>query len=103
MKTNDSDIKDRDLVSENFELEQHILRCWNLVDDIQELCDDFEKGDIDQSSLVSALRSYADTYQIRFDRTFRKYETVCRGLHELRTQLKEFGAKTPNRSKVVDQ
>ena len=102
MMTNDTKIDDKHLVSTNFDLEQNILKCWNLVDEIEELANDFESKSIDHDDLIAILRAYKATYQIRFERTFKDYETVCRGLHQTRRQLKDLSASLKC-SKVVDQ
>jgi hypothetical protein len=83
-------MNDQELVDVNFELEQDILKCWNVVDDIREVLEDLEAGHFSQAEAVQALQSFANVYQNRFDRTFRRYETVCRGLHELRQTVKGF-------------
>ena len=81
---------DKDLTDTNFELEQDIMKCWNVVDDIRDVVNDFENGHLGQADAIQALRAFADVYSNRFDRTFRRYEQVCRGLHELRHAVKSF-------------
>lgn len=78
------------LTQANFQLEQDIIRCWNMVDDVREILDDLESDRMSQTSAVEALRAYVTVYQNRFERTFRGYETVCHGLHGLRAQVKDF-------------
>ena len=81
---------DKELTDTNFELEQDILKCWNFTDDIREVLKDLESGHFSQDNAVQALRAFADVYDNRFDRTFRRYEKVCQGLHELRHAVKDF-------------
>lgn len=81
---------DKELTDANFELEQDIMKCWNVVDDIRDVVKDFENGHVDHAGMVQALRAFADVYANRFDRTFRRYETVCRGLYNLRAQVIRF-------------
>ena len=81
---------DKELTDTNFELEQDIMKCWNVVDDIRDVVNDFENGHLGQADAVQALRAFADVYANRFDRTFRRYEQVCHGLHELRHAVKDF-------------
>lgn len=83
-------IADKDLTDANFALEQDILKCWNFTDDIREVLNDLDSGHMSQENAVQALRAFADVYDNRFDRTFRRYETVCRGLHDLRAAVKGF-------------
>lgn len=75
---------DRTLVETNFDLEQGILNCWHLTDDLAELAQDMTDHTITTEQAVEILRSYSVVYNNRFDRTWRLYEQVCRGLHELR-------------------
>lgn len=107
-------MNDQELVDVNFELEQDILKCWNVVDDIREVLEDLEAGHFSQAQAVQALQSFASVYHNRFDRTFRRYETVCRGLHGLRHTVKGFefaqaaspksGKKSKSKkAKMVDQ
>jgi hypothetical protein len=70
---------DKELTDANFELEQDIMKCWNVVDDIRDVVNDFENGHLGQADAVQALRAFADVYANRFDRTFRRYEQVCQG------------------------
>lgn len=80
-----------DPISEaNFDLEQGIIRCWNMVDDVREIVEDLDMGHMDQAQAQEALLALATVYQNRFDRTWRTYETVCRGLHSLRAQVQDF-------------
>jgi len=105
---------DKTLTDTNFDLEQGILKCWNIVDDLKEILQDLDNGDMTQDEAIATLRGHTIVYQNRFDRTWTKYETVCRGLHQLRhAQLnvnsaeksdKKSGKKSgKNVQKVVDQ
>lgn len=90
-------MSDKELTDANFELEQDILKCWNVVDDIKEILNDLQEGALSANHAVQALEAYAAVYQNRFDRTFRRYEKVCQGLHELRHAVKDFEiAQTAN-------
>ena len=105
---------DKTLTNTNFDLEQNILRCWNIIDDFKEILNDVEAGIMSPEEAFAELRAYTTIYQNRFDRTWSKYETVCRGLHELRHAYqngftaeksdKKSGKKSgKNVQKVVDQ
>lgn len=87
------------LTDANFQLEQDILRCWNIVDDLRELVADLESGHMQQTEMAEALTAYQKVYAMRFERTFRNYETVCRGLHGLRAQVKDFESVQTTQSK----
>jgi hypothetical protein len=68
----------------NFDLEQHILRCWNITTDLEEILEDWQSGIMSEEESMQAIDAYVKVYNNRFDRTFRNYETVCHGLHSLR-------------------
>jgi uncharacterized protein YifE (UPF0438 family) len=107
-------IDDKTLTDTNFDLEQGILKCWNIVDDLKEILEDLDNGHMTQDEVIATLRGHTIVYQNRFDRTWTKYETVCRGLHQLRHTLqnvnsaempdKKSGKKSgKNVQKMVDQ
>ena len=105
---------DKTLTDTNFDLEQGILKCWNIVDDLKEILEDLDNGHMTQEEAIATLRGHTIVYQNRFDRTWHKYVTVCRGLHQLRHAQqnvnlaevpdKKSGKKSgKNVQKVVDQ
>jgi len=67
-----------------FDLEQDILRCWNITTDLGEILDDLESGHMEFHDAVAALRAYQQVYENRFDRCFRRFEAVTREFHALR-------------------
>ena len=72
-----------------FDLEQDILRCWNVVEDIGEILDYVESGHMEIHEAVEALRAYQRVYGNRFDRTFRRFEQFNREVWEARNRVKE--------------
>jgi hypothetical protein len=81
------------LVDNNFDLEQQILKCWNMVDDVKEIIDQFNGGTLTKEDTVRTLLACVEVYQYRFDRTFQKYEEVCQGLHSLRHRIQNLEGK----------
>jgi hypothetical protein len=86
------------LVDDNFDLEQQILKCWGMVDDVKEIVDQFNQGKLNNEDTVQTLLACVAVYQFRFDRTFQKYEEVCRGLHSLRHQIQNLEGKIEDRA-----
>lgn len=82
----------KQLIEDNFDLEQHILRCWNITTDLREILDDWQTGRMSEENTMQALDAYIKVYENRFDRTFRNYETVCQGLHGLRAIVEGLNA-----------
>jgi len=72
-----------------FDLEQDILRCWNITTDLAEILDDVEGGHIKIHEAMEALRAYQKVYERRFDLCFRSFEDHSREVWELRNGLKE--------------
>ena len=76
-------------MSAQFDLEQDILRCWNVTDDIGEVLDDLESGVIEIHEAAEVLRAYQRVYQRRFDRCFRSFEHHTREVWQLRNQVQD--------------
>ena len=72
-----------------FDLEQAILRCWNITDDIGEILDDLESGHMEVHEAAEALRAYQKVYQRRFERCFAQFEGYTSEVRDLRMRLKE--------------
>ena len=72
-----------------FDLEQGIMRCWNITDDIGEILDDLESGHMEVHEAAEALRAYQKVYQRRFERCFAQFETFTGEVRDLRVRLKD--------------
>lgn len=71
-------------MSAQFDLEQYILKCWNITDDITDIATDLAEGHMDSAEAVQALQAYAQVYQRRFDRCFGQFEDFCGEVRDLR-------------------
>ena len=76
------------VINVNFELEQDILKCWNITADVRELLTDWQEGRMGEEDVMQALDAYVKVYENRFERTFRRFEQQCQNLHELRQQVR---------------
>jgi len=86
-------------MSAMFDLEQGILRCWNITDDIGEILDDLESGHMEMHEAAEALRAYQKVYQRRFERCFSQFEAYTAEMRDLRVQLKDLDlVKNPDAS-----
>ena len=72
-----------------FDLEQDILKCWNITTDLDEILDDLESGRMEIHEAVQALRAYQQVYENRFERTFRRFEQFNREVWEIRQTQKD--------------
>ena len=64
-----------------FELEQRIMECWQVTDDIDLITKHFvEDSDIDASTADAIVNKYSavkEMYEIKFDRMWKTFEKVC--------------------------
>lgn len=62
-------------MSDRFDLEQNIMQCWNVCDDIQLYLDMYDNMDEDQK--LNYLIGLKQMYQLKFERTWNNFETCC--------------------------
>jgi hypothetical protein len=74
-------------MSAMFDLEQGILRCWNITDDIGEILDDLESGHMEMPEAAEALWAYQKVYQRRFERCWAQFEAYSSEVRDLRLKL----------------
>jgi hypothetical protein len=60
-------------MSDRFDLEQNIMQCWNVCDDIQLYLDMFDEMDEDQR--MNYLIGLKQMYQMKFERLWDNFET----------------------------
>jgi len=89
------------------DLEQHIMECWQFVDDVKLLYKQVMDKDLhkDQDKLANALLGLSTIYEIKFERAFNTYEEALEQhykkvderyedkLRELRKRIKELEAR----------
>ena len=59
-------------MSDRFDLEQSIMQCWNVCDDIQLLLDSWDNLDEDQKQ--NFLIGLKQIYHLKFEKTFEQFE-----------------------------
>ena len=57
-----------------FELEQQILNCWTILDDIQTLFEEVVEGEPSKDDIANCLLGIQTLYAIKFDKLFRTFE-----------------------------
>jgi hypothetical protein len=75
-------------MSTQFELEQHLMQCWNVVDDIGLVSRALMDHGATQDQIANMLIGLKDLYQVRFDETFTLFETLLKEQHEEVVRLK---------------
>lgn len=63
-------------MSDRFDLEQNIMQCWNVCDDIQLLLDMYDEMDEDQ--MMNYLIGLKQMYQMKFERLWNNFEGCVR-------------------------
>lgn len=63
-------------MSDRFDLEQNIMQCWNVCDDIQLMLDQWEK--LDEDAKQNYLIGLKQMYQMKFERTWDNFESCVR-------------------------
>ena len=83
-----------------FDLEQRIMNCWSLVDDVklvaEKIGDDPAMEDIPAKhvdTLQNLLLGLECIYQLKFERLFSDFEDVCRVYHQRGKRISELQAK----------
>jgi hypothetical protein len=63
-------------MSDRFDLEQNIMQCWNVTDDIQLYLDMYDNMDEDQR--MNYLIGLKQMYQMKFERLWNNFESCVR-------------------------
>lgn len=61
---------------DRFDLEQGIMQCWNVCDDIQLLLDSWDK--LDEDGKLNYLIGLKQMYHLKFEKTFEQFEDCCK-------------------------
>ena len=87
-----------------FDLEQDIMKCWSVTDDIGEIAADLAEGHMTAEEAARALEAYQQVYSRRFERCFSRFEQFNREVWELRQSTAEdldgFTPSLKNRGKM---
>ena len=69
-----------------FDLEQSIMKCWNVVDDIDLLFKRSMDGPkpLTEDDWANILLGMKELYQLKFEECFSQFEDICRDYHKYR-------------------
>lgn len=59
-----------------YDLEQQIMECWHITDDIGILTEEILEGDMTKDKIINVLTGLEQLYAIRFNKLFRTYEQL---------------------------
>ena len=77
-----------------FDLEQDIMKCWSVTDDIGEIAVDLAEGHMTAEEAARALEAYQQVYSRRFKRCFSRFEQFNQEVWQLRQAQDLDGPKT---------
>lgn len=69
-----------------FDLEQSIMKCWNVVDDIDLIFKNVMEKEqpFTQDELANILLGMKQLYHLKFEECFEQFEMMCKEYHQLR-------------------
>jgi hypothetical protein len=73
-----------------FELEQRIMECWQVTDDIDlitnHLVEDLDINGQTADAIVNKYSAVKELYDIKFDQMWKTFEKVCAEYHEIENE-----------------
>lgn len=63
---------------DRFDLEQDIMKCWNVTEDIDLLYRNVMDKDLSQDDIANALLGMKTLYEMKFEEMFTHFETLIR-------------------------
>jgi len=64
------------MTKNRFDMEQEILDCWHVTDDIDVLMEAVLEKNLDTDTIANALLGMKTIYQLKFDRLFGTFEDL---------------------------
>lgn len=61
---------------DRFDLEQDIMKCWNVTEDIDLLYRNVMEKDLSTDDIANALLGMKTLYEMKFDEMFSNFETL---------------------------
>ena len=65
-------------MSDRFDLEQNILDCWKITDDVNLLYKNVMEEELDKDKISNVLLGLQAIYSMRFEQLWETFETVVR-------------------------
>lgn len=78
-------------MSDRFDFEQQIVKCWSVVDDLKELDEGlFEEWlEFDKDNVSNHILGIANTYDVKFHKLWNLFETVVMDISRKNKMLEE--------------
>jgi hypothetical protein len=66
-------------MTDRFDLEQQIMKCWNITEEIQLLNENvLESDDLTKDDISNYLLGLETMYNLKFDKLFRQFEEMIK-------------------------
>lgn len=63
---------------DRFDLEQHIMSCWNVCEDIKVVYSQYDHKSPSEDEMMNLLIGLEQLYQLKFQQLFDTFETLIR-------------------------
>ena len=63
-------------MSDRFDFEQQIIKCWGVTDDINDLSESVMNNDLRKDTIVNALNGLNTMYELKFNKLWDLFEDV---------------------------
>jgi hypothetical protein len=67
-----------------FDLEQQIMDCWHVVDDLKILTESVLEREMTKDNIANITLGLETLYQLKFEKLFDLFETHCKEYHTYR-------------------
>ena len=64
------------IMSDRFDFEQQIIKCWGVTDDINDLSESVMNNDLRKDTIVNALNGLNTMYELKFNKLWDLFEDV---------------------------
>jgi hypothetical protein len=77
--------------SDRFDLEQQIIKCWSVVDDLKDLDEGLFEGwlEFNQDSVSNHILGVANNYEIKFQKLWNIFESIVENDYRKLKMLEE--------------
>jgi hypothetical protein len=60
-----------------FDMEQEIMNCWNVCEDLETVCEGVLEREINQDQISNVLLGMKELYQLKFEKLWENFEALC--------------------------
>jgi hypothetical protein len=65
-------------VFNRFDMEQEIMNCWNVCEDLETVCEGVLDREMTQDQIGNLLLGMKELYQLKFEKLWENFEAMCR-------------------------